>query len=106
MTVIRTEGSNKEEWVPRLCTHCGQPYAILSHRWLTDPNEEVLFADIQETDRSDSLTNAVDQVKVVTNAHYIGTTPVRGGPISWLIFPPDHVNNRSISLHHLPVESR
>lgn len=48
MRVVRTEGSDRADWVPRLCDHRGQPYAILSHRWLQDPNHEVVFADIEE----------------------------------------------------------
>ena len=70
MRVLQTTGSTAENWVPRLCTHRGEPYAILSHRWFEDANHEVLFADIQEIDRGDVDILEGSDVYVVKNAQY------------------------------------
>ena len=69
MRVLRTEGSNQENWIPRICTHRGQPYAILSHRWFEDANHEVLFGDIEEIDRT--IIDATHYP--IRNAQYAGT---------------------------------
>ena len=72
MRVLRTEGSERKDWIPRLCTYRGQPYAILSHRWLEDANHEVLFADVQEIDRS--IINGLEHLHVVKNSRYADGT--------------------------------
>jgi hypothetical protein len=74
MKVLKTEGSKQEDWVPRLCTHRGQPYAILSHRWFEDANHEILFADIQEIDQTVIGTLEDPYVNVVKNAQYADGT--------------------------------
>jgi hypothetical protein len=61
--------------VLRLRTHRNQPYAILSHRWLKDPNDEVLYSDIEETDRYSSLESSAVARKVIKNPYYVGTRP-------------------------------
>lgn len=75
MRVVRTIGSDRGDWIPRLCTHKGQPYAILSHRWLEDANHEVLFADIEEIDEVISTTTSATHVGTIRNAQYTGVPP-------------------------------
>ena len=74
MRVLKTAGSRQDDWIPRLCTHRGQPYAILSHRWFGGPNHEILYADIQEIDQSVTGTLEDSRVNVVNNAQYAGCT--------------------------------
>jgi len=50
MRLLKTEGSHFAEWQPQLVDFRGEDYAILSHRWLENANDEVLFADIQMID--------------------------------------------------------
>ncbi len=72
MRVLRTEGSERTDWIPRLCTYRGQPYAILSHRWFEDANHEVLFAGIEEIDRS--IINGLEHPHIVKNPRYVDGT--------------------------------
>ena len=72
MRVLRTKDSQRIDWIPRLCTHRGQPYAILSHRWFRDANHEVLFGDIEEIDRS--IVNGLEHPYIVKNPQYAGGT--------------------------------
>jgi len=74
MRVLKTAGSRQEDWIPRLCTHRGERYAILSHRWFEDANHEILYADIQEIDQSVIGTLEDSRVNVVKNAQYAGCT--------------------------------
>lgn len=71
MRVIKTEGSDEEDWTICLRTHHSQPYAILSHRWSEDPNHEILFADINEIDEYTTK----ESVTIVKNAQYTGINP-------------------------------
>jgi hypothetical protein len=50
MRLLKTYGSDSEVWQPQLVDFRGEEYAILSHRWLGNANDEVLFADIQIID--------------------------------------------------------
>ena len=50
MRLLKTYGSDSEVWLPQLVDFRGEEYAILSHRWLGNANDEVLFADIQIID--------------------------------------------------------
>lgn len=75
MRVLLTEGSDKEDWTPRLSTHKGQPYAILSHRWADDPNHEVLFADIEEVDQVQYGQTPDENSRIIKNIQYIGSHP-------------------------------
>lgn len=75
MRVLRTEGSDGENWTPRLCTHRGQPYAILSHRWTDDPNQEVLFADIEEVDELRFGEGQNEYHNIIRNTQYVGSHP-------------------------------
>jgi hypothetical protein len=50
MRLLKTYGSDPEVWRPHLVDFRGEEFAILSHRWLGDANDEVLFADIQIID--------------------------------------------------------
>ena len=65
MRVLTTEGSERKDWIPGLCTHRGQPYAILSHRWHEDANHEVLSEDIQEIDHT--IINTLEHPHAVKN---------------------------------------
>lgn len=73
MRLLRTHGSDRDDWVPKLCTYRGQEYAILSHRWLEDPNQEVVFADIEEIDRTIASKSNRSEELVVKNAYFAGT---------------------------------
>ncbi|KAJ9651501.1 hypothetical protein H2198_009229 [Neophaeococcomyces mojaviensis] len=78
MRVLKTRGSDKDGWVPQLCDHQGQPYAILSHRWLSRPHHEVLFTDIEVIDNGEDQNTTIDtevDVDVVKNAQYTGKSP-------------------------------
>lgn len=75
MRVLRTEGSGDESWTPRICTHAGQPYAILSHRWADNPNHEVLFADIEEVDVLYFGKGDEEYQTIVKNTQYVGRHP-------------------------------
>lgn len=51
MRLLRTDISENQEWPLELKNIHGQdvpPYAILSHTWSKDPEDEVLFADIND----------------------------------------------------------
>ena len=50
MRLLKTEGSQSPGWQPQLVDFRGEDYAILSHRWLENANDEVLFADIEIID--------------------------------------------------------
>ena len=50
MRLLKTQGSDSSEWQPQLVDFRGEEYAILSHRWLANANDEVLFADIEIID--------------------------------------------------------
>lgn len=75
MKVVITEGSFSEDWVPQLCTHHRQPYAILSHRWLEDANDVVLFTDIEEINRALHRKPSDTTDRVSRNPHYTGMSP-------------------------------
>lgn len=72
MRVLRTKGSESPDWVPQLCTHRGQPYAILSHRWFEDANHEVLFTDIEQIDQIVISTQDGSDVSIIKNPQYAG----------------------------------
>lgn len=71
MRVIKTVGSDRDNWLPCLRTHQGQPYAILSHRWTPNPNHEILFADVDEIDEFEIASSTT----IVKNALYSGVDP-------------------------------
>lgn len=50
MKLLMTHGSDSEDWQPQLVDFRGEKYAILSHCWLEEPNDEVLYADIRILD--------------------------------------------------------
>lgn len=75
MRVIKTKGSDQEDWIPRLCTHNGEPYAILSHRWLDHADNEVLFANIEEVNRVSNTPASITQETVINNQQYGGVLP-------------------------------
>ena len=50
MRLLKTENSEDESWQPQLVNLRNQPHAILSHRWQANPNDEVLFSDIEFLD--------------------------------------------------------
>lgn len=82
MRLLRTHGSQKEDWLPVLCESRGQIYAILSHCWLPNPNHEVLFRDIETIDDRDeqadaSNTEDLDDIDLIRNPAYIGRPPFR-----------------------------
>jgi hypothetical protein len=74
MRVLKPAGSMQEDWIPRRCTHRGQPYAVLSHRWFEDADHEILYADIQEINQSFIGTLEDSRVNVVKTAQYAGCT--------------------------------
>jgi hypothetical protein len=50
MRLLKTAGSSAAGWIPQLVDARGEEYAVLSHRWLLNANDEVLFGDIKIID--------------------------------------------------------
>ncbi|KPI39944.1 Vegetative incompatibility protein HET-E-1 [Cyphellophora attinorum] len=50
MRLLKTVGSDADDWEPQLVDFRGEEYAILSHRWQPNARNEVLFTDIRVID--------------------------------------------------------
>ena len=76
MRLLKAQGSDLSGWQPQLVDFRGEDYAILSHRWAANANDEVLFVDIEIIDDGGrDPTTGHRPVRYVFNPGYSQRSP-------------------------------
>jgi hypothetical protein len=76
MRLLKTIGSDAGDWEPQLVDSRGEEYAILSHRWQSNPRNEVLFTDIRVIDDGGPEPNSPANASERLTEYYVN--PMHG----------------------------